>query len=447
MSSDVSLDSTGAGVVPAGKENQHQTELVLFHHFTNKILHDRVNLHEEIQHFQFLVTYLVRQASTIYDEIIRRVTDVVTNIWKGAIVRKYGSYATGLALPSSDIDLVVSGVEASTETVTETETECETVTGEKRLKPKEAQALSGLQDTFRSRFQRLADELAKHSWIHNVKAIHTAKVPVIKLMCTIKGRTTPVDITFNFGGAVQTSPQATASMAESKGGANAHLKAGSGAGSHTGVRSVALICEYLERLTPLKPLMLVLKQFLYERGLNNIFTGGLSSYCLILMIVSFLRHNQSHTQSQTHSHNATEEGGGSSGGGGGGYGRHEPGAGGDCGKLLMEFLFFYGFYLNYAKTGINPEASEPSMIFYEKTESHTLTILDPLDKHTPVERRRNIGGGVWDMLRIQSAFQMAHRILLERWPTYYSTQLYRIINGPCAPVRVDNPIPVPAARS
>ena len=38
----------------------------------------------------------------------------------------------------------------------------------------------------------------------------------------------------------------------------------------------------------LKPLCLVLKQFLAHKGLNNAYHGGLSSYGLILMIVHIL---------------------------------------------------------------------------------------------------------------------------------------------------------------
>ena len=38
----------------------------------------------------------------------------------------------------------------------------------------------------------------------------------------------------------------------------------------------------------LKPLVLVLKQFIFSANLNDTYQGGLSSYGLILMIVSFL---------------------------------------------------------------------------------------------------------------------------------------------------------------
>lgn len=36
-------------------------------------------------------------------------------------------------------------------------------------------------------------------------------------------------------------------------------------------------------------LILVLKQFLLQRDLNEVFTGGISSYSLILMAISFLQ--------------------------------------------------------------------------------------------------------------------------------------------------------------
>ena len=39
----------------------------------------------------------------------------------------------------------------------------------------------------------------------------------------------------------------------------------------------------------LKFLVLVLKQFLLQRDLNEVFTGGISSYSLILLTVSFLQ--------------------------------------------------------------------------------------------------------------------------------------------------------------
>lgn len=39
----------------------------------------------------------------------------------------------------------------------------------------------------------------------------------------------------------------------------------------------------------------VLKQFLLQRDLNEVFTGGISSYSLILMVISFLQVHTSMT--------------------------------------------------------------------------------------------------------------------------------------------------------
>lgn len=45
----------------------------------------------------------------------------------------------------------------------------------------------------------------------------------------------------------------------------------------------------LQKYSLLPYLILVLKQFLLQRDLNEVFTGGISSYSLILMAISFLQ--------------------------------------------------------------------------------------------------------------------------------------------------------------
>ena len=57
----------------------------------------------------------------------------------------------------------------------------------------------------------------------------------------------------------------------------------------SGLKSANLIIELMKKYPYLKQLVLVLKQFLLQRDLNEVFTGGVSSYSLILMVVSFLQ--------------------------------------------------------------------------------------------------------------------------------------------------------------
>lgn len=56
-----------------------------------------------------------------------------------------------------------------------------------------------------------------------------------------------------------------------------------------GVKSAELIKKFKLRYPVLYSLVLVLKQFLLQRDLNEVFTGGISSYSLILMTISFLQ--------------------------------------------------------------------------------------------------------------------------------------------------------------
>jgi DNA polymerase sigma len=117
----------------------------------------------------------------------------------------------------------------------------------------------------RSSIYRLARELqdrdgaSRTRWITSLKVIPSAKVPLIKL--TVENNIM-IDMTF----AVELT---------------SHV--------HNGLQSAHLIRYYMQRLPELRPLTLVLKQFLFEKGLSQSYTGGLSSYCLVLLIVTFLQ--------------------------------------------------------------------------------------------------------------------------------------------------------------
>jgi non-canonical poly(A) RNA polymerase PAPD5/7 len=57
---------------------------------------------------------------------------------------------------------------------------------------------------------------------------------------------------------------------------------------HLGLECVQLVKRYLDRLPLLKPLVIVLKKFIYAGGLADPYQGGLSSYSLTLMVVALL---------------------------------------------------------------------------------------------------------------------------------------------------------------
>lgn len=88
----------------------------------------------------------------------------------------------------------------------------------------------------------------------SIKVLDKASVPIVKL--TDKETEIKVDISFNMS---------------------------------NGVKSAELIKSFKRQFPVLEKLVMVLKQFLLQRDLNEVFTGGISSYSLILMTVSFLQ--------------------------------------------------------------------------------------------------------------------------------------------------------------
>ena len=88
----------------------------------------------------------------------------------------------------------------------------------------------------------------------NIKILDKASVPIIKIL-EIK-TDIKIDISFN---------------------------------TLNGVKSAELIKKYIQEYPCLRPLVMVLKQFLIQRDFNEVWTGGIGSYSLILMTVSFLQ--------------------------------------------------------------------------------------------------------------------------------------------------------------
>lgn len=150
-------------------------------------------------------------------------------------------------------------------------------------------------------FYKLQNALIEHGVAEalSMKVIDRATVPIVKMrdmLTDIK-----VDISFNM---------------------------------KTGVESVSLIKEFIREFPALKPLVLLLKQFLLQRfelnrffifkiilrDMNEVWTGGISSYGLILMTINFLQMREQQEKL-------------------------------DLGKLLIEFFDLYGHKFNYNKVG------------------------------------------------------------------------------------------------
>ena len=179
---------------------------------------------------------------------LQAVAGAVQGLWgASARVELFGSWASGLQLPSSDVDLLVVGA------------------------PPSASAGAAL--------RALAERLTSSGAIDagSLRLIDTARVPVIKAHALL-----PADAACLCDGGVL------------------HLDISlEGFGHHTGAASTQLTRAFIAQLPGLQPLVLLLKAMLASHQLNSASTGGLGSYALVLMATSLLQQ-----QAATASHHA-----------------------------------------------------------------------------------------------------------------------------------------------
>lgn len=141
----------------------------------------------------------------------------------------------------------------------------------------------------------------------------------------------------------------------------------------TGLLSAAVINDVVQQFPILPQLMLLIKQFLVQRNLNEVYHGGISSYSLTLLAVSFL---------QLHPRRAATD------------------ASANLGVLLIEFFELYGRQFNYMKAAIDVR-NGGTYIPKPSNDSAMLYIVDPTN---PEE---NASRGCYGMYQVKQAFEYA----------------------------------------
>ncbi|XP_034401729.1 terminal nucleotidyltransferase 4A isoform X2 [Cyclopterus lumpus] len=274
-----------------------------------------LGLHEEVMDLYNFMSPRPEEAA-MRKEVVNRIEMIIKELWPTADVQIFGSFSTGLYLPTSDIDLVVFG---------------------KWERPP---------------LQELEQALRKHNVAEpfSIKVLDKATVPIIKL--TDQETEVKVDISFNV---------------------------------ETGVKAASFIKDYVKMYPVLPYLIFVLKQFLLQRDLNEVFTGGISSYSLILMVISFLQ-----LHPRIDARNPSE----------------------NLGVLLIEFFELYGRHFNYLKTGIRIRSGGAYVakeeIMKAMTNGYrpsTLCIEDPLLPGN------DVGRGSYGAMHVKQVFDYAYTVL------------------------------------
>ena len=191
-------------------------------------------LSKDITEFEEYVSLTIKSSNNIYEELLKNIEISVNESIPDYEVKLYGSHATNLCLPWSDLDIVL-------------------VNKDKIIKNNENNHIL---------LTKLYENLKNKNWVKNLNFISGANIPIIKICSIDKYNNKLIDI----------------SIQDEK---------------HFGLKCVDLVKQYIIQYECLKPLVLALKNILKRAHLNDPYKGGISSYGLILMIIYFLKRQYS----------------------------------------------------------------------------------------------------------------------------------------------------------
>lgn len=266
-----------------------------------------------------------KEEITIRNTVINNLKSNISSFWPSTQAHVFGSCATDLYLPGSDIDMVIISTTGDYEQ--------------------------------RSRLYQLSSFLRTNRLAKNIQVIATAKVPIIKFVDP--DHNINVDISFE---------------------------------RSNGLDAARRIRKWLDLTPGLRELVLIIKQFLRSRRLNDVHVGGLGGYSTIILVYHFLK---LHPRISTGNLNAME----------------------NLGTLLIEFFELYGMNFSYDKLVIALNNGDDSPKYLLKTAcpqlgavrgQFTLVIQDPSDP------ANNITRSSYNLRGIKKAFVGAFQLLISK---------------------------------
>lgn len=340
-------------------------------------------LHDEIDYFCKQVAAENMARKPYINWAVKRVTRSLQVLWPRSRTNVFGSNATGLSLPSSDVDLVV----------------C--LPPVRNLEPiKEAGILEGRNGIKETCLQHAARYLANQEWVKNdsLKTVENTAIPIIMLVVEVpcylvstatsnvqplKDQSTCTDV--DRGNRVSSdmiedssSPKCSHSIYEDMIDVKSvRLDISFKSPSHTGLQTTELVKGLTEQFPAATPLALVLKQFLADRSLDQSYSGGLSSYCLVLLITRFLQHE--HHLGRPINQN--------------------------FGSLLMDFLYFFGNVFDPRQMRVSVQGSG---IYVNRVRGYS---IDPLHIDDPLFPTNNVGRNCFRIHQCIKAFSEAYSLL------------------------------------
>ena len=334
-----------------------------------------VAFHNEIVSFCRLMEPKPKEMKT-REELTASFTALAKSVFPDCKVEVFGSQATGLCLPTSDIDIAIQLNEKEEQTINGDDNKTEKSSNNKKEKgsntqkannssnskiSKQQQEINDMEnwnEPTGSPLQLLAGALREH-WLDDLsylEVIEKTRIPLVKF--THAPTNISIDVCFN-----QTS----------------------------GVQAAALMRQYMQAIPPFRPLTFVLKKFMASRGLNQPYTGGVGSFLLQMMILAFLQHRERDA-----------------------FNNRRPSIY-NLGALLVEFFEFYTTDFNFILTGISVRfdgfffpkgASDRRKNFWQPQRPFSVAMENPLDPTF------DVGSASFRIDLVQRSFDVAFKVLL-----------------------------------
>ncbi|EGW35339.1 uncharacterized protein SPAPADRAFT_48344 [Spathaspora passalidarum NRRL Y-27907] len=322
LSDDGVLSADEQGIIIDGPKKSLYPWIKDHDHSTQKEIADWLTM--EIKDF---VDYVSPSSDEIVtrNTVVNRLKTQIAKFWPGTEAHVFGSCATDLYLPGSDIDMVVISETGDYEN--------------------------------RSRLYQLSSFLRSKKLAKNVEVIANAKVPIIKFVDPESE--IHIDVSFE---------------------------------RTNGIDAAKRIRKWLITTPGLRELVLIVKQFLRSRRLNNVHVGGLGGYATIIMCYHFLR---LHPKVSTGSIDILD----------------------NLGVLLIEFFELYGRNFSYDNLiiSLDPNTEEPryltkgtNAVLNTARSTFSIVIQDPADP------RNNITRSSYNLRDLKKAFGGAYQLLVEK---------------------------------
>ncbi|KAJ7083322.1 hypothetical protein B0H15DRAFT_850579 [Mycena belliarum] len=283
-------------------------------------------LHQEIVAY---VEYVqpTPQERTARQKLLDAIRKALLRRFPDGELKLFGSAATGLCLPTGDMDIAI-------------------LTSEVIPAAEKKRPLFQMSSILKA---------ARLTW--DVQVNHRARVPILTFKSLPEYGSFSVDIGIN---------------------------------NQDGPRAIEVVNGYLDQMPALRPLILIVKGFLSQRNLNSAAYGGLGSYVVICMCISFLQLNPSKRPQEYIDKPVESE---------------------SLGALLADFMFYYGIEFPYATSYISVQEGK----LLPKSSAHWITNKTPdaLSIQCLVNPDSDIGKSAGRLEAIRGAFKAGYASILK----------------------------------